>query len=150
MKFIVYYILAVGANIVSFFVFSNYINISVMSIIPLILIVLAVFQSVYFNKQSENNDFNTAYGSGFTENEQAQLSKYTSKTLLLVIPFIVPFIFYFTSGLKLITILFYVLSLIIGPVVYRIKNKDDLNRRINKQKKELEEQKKREEMGDWK
>ncbi len=148
MKFIVYYIVAVSANIVSVLVFRNYINISVMSTIPLILIVLSVFQAVYFNKHNELNT--TAYGSGFTKNEEAELSKYTSKSLLSVIPVMIPFILFFDSLLKIISVLLYIFGFIAGPVIYKIKHRDDLNSRINREKKELEEQKKREEMGNWK
>lgn len=150
MKLIIYYVLAVSANIVSLFVFKNHINVSAVSMIPLILIILAVFQSVHFNKQSETNDFSTAYGSGFNDNEQAQISKYTSKALLIIIPFMIPFVLFFVSPLKAVSIFIYILGLIIGPVVYRIENRDKLRHRINSENKELEEQKKREELGEWK
>ena len=67
---IVYYSITILANIIAVFIFHKNINISALSIIPLILIALMIFQAYFFKKEKVENGFRTTYRSNLTDNEE--------------------------------------------------------------------------------
>ena len=62
----IYYLIAVVANVIAAVAFHKNINISVLSILPLVFIALMLFQAALFKKVKTENGFRTAYGSPFT------------------------------------------------------------------------------------
>lgn len=150
MKLVIYYGAVILANIVSAIVFHEHLNITLWSAFPAALMLVMIFQVSYFKHDTSEKGFSTAYGSGYTHEEEKNVTRYITNALLYFMPLLVPFILFFTSYAKLISILLYATALIVGSLVYRIKHKDDLNERVNQEKKALEEQKRKEELGDWK
>lgn len=147
---IVYYSITILANIIAIFIFHKNINISALSIIPLILIALMIFQAYFFKKEKVENGFSTTYRSNLTDNEENNMLNSTSTFLLATIPWIIPFIFFFPSFVKILSVLVYIVGLIGGFILYRIKNKGKIVDRIDVEEKERQEQQKKEELGKWK
>ena len=73
--------------------------------------------------------------------------KYNSKSLLIAIPWLLPFIFFFPSPAKVLSILVYLSGLLGGLIFYRIKNKNKIIDMIDNEEKEKLEQEKKEELG---
>ena len=142
---IVYYSITILANIIAIFIFHKNINISALSIIPLILITLMIFQAYFFKKEKVENGFRTTYGSNLTNDEENNMLNSTSTFLLATIPWMIPFIFFFPSFVKVLSVLAYIVGLIGGLILYRIKNKGKIVDRID-----VEEKERQEELGKWK
>ena len=147
---IVYYSITILANIIAIFIFHKNINISALSIIPLILIALMIFQAYFFKKEKAENGFRTTYRSNLTDNEENNMLNSASTFLLATIPWIIPFIFFFPSFVKILSVLVYIVGLIGGLILYRIKNKGKIVDRIDVEEKERQEQQMKEELGKWK
>jgi hypothetical protein len=147
---IVYYSITILANIIAVFIFHKNINISALSIIPLILIALMIFQAYFFKKDKVENGFRTTYRSNLTDNEENNMLNSASTFLLATIPWIIPFIFFFPSFVKILSVLIYIVGLIGGFVIYRIKNKEKITNRMNTEEIERQEQEKKEQLGKWK
>ena len=147
---IVYYSITILANIIAIFIFHKNINISALSIIPLILIALMIFQAYFFKKEKVENGFRTTYGSNLTNDEENNMLNSSSTFLLATIPWIIPFILFFPSFVKILSVLIYIVGLIGGLILYRIKNKGKIVDRIDVEEKERQEQEKREQLGKWK
>ena len=147
---IVYYSITILANIIAIFIFRKNINISALSIIPLILIALMIFQAYFFKKEKVENGFRTTYRSNLTDNEENNMLNSTSTFLLATIPWIIPFIFFFPSFVKILSVLVYIVGLIGGFILYRIKNKGKIVDRIDVEEKERQRQEKKEQLGKWK
>ena len=147
---IVYYCITLLANFIAIFIFHKNINISVLSIIPLILIALMIFQAYFFKKEKVENGFRTTYGSNLTADEENKILDSGSTFLFATIPWIIPFIFFFPSFVKILSVLVYIIGLIGGLILYRIKNKGKIVDRIDVEEKERQEQQMKEELGKWK
>ena len=147
---IIYYCITILANIAAIFIFHKNINISALSIIPLILIALMIFQAYFFKKEKVENVFRTTYRSNLTDNEENNMLNSASTFLLATIPWMIPFIFFFPSFVKILSVLVYIVGLIGGLILYRIKNKGKIIDRIDVEEKERQEQQKKEELGKWK
>ncbi len=150
MKWMIYYFSTIFINIVAAIIFHEHINISVMSIVPIFVLVLMLFQGLYFRNEKIENGFRTAYNSNLNEDEENSILDYNSNSLFIAIPFLVPFVLFFPSGAKLISLLIYALGFISGGIVFRIKNKDTIHKRFEAEKEELKRQKENEELGKWK
>ena len=144
---IVYYSITILANIIAIFIFHKNINISALSIIPLILIALMIFQAYFFKKEKAENGFRTTYRSNLTDNEENNMLNSASTFLLATIPWMIPFIFFFPSFVKILSVLVYIVGLIGGFVIYRIKNKEKITNRMNAEEIERQEQEKKEQLG---
>ena len=147
---ILYFCLMLLANVVLAIIFHQSITVTLFSLIPLFLVVIMIFQSIYFKSDDTKHTFSTAYHSGFTHKEEAEMSLVASKALLYAVPLMIPFVLFFSSLIKAVSIIVYLVSFAAGPLVYRIKNKDSLNHRANSEKIELETQLQKEELGEWK
>ena len=150
MKMIIYYCITILANISAIFIFYKHINISALSILPLFLIALMIFQAYFFKKEKVKNGFRTTYGSNLTADEENKILDSGSTFLFATIPWIIPFIFFFPSFVKILSVLVYIIGLIGGLILYRIKNKGKIVDRIDVEEKERQEQQMKEELGKWK
>ena len=147
---VIYYSITILANIVAAIAFFESINITALSVIPLALIVLMIFQSLFLKNEKVENGFRTNFGSNFSGEEENGLLSSTSRFLLWVIPFMFPFIIFFSSPIKALSVLVYVIGLIGGAALYRIKNKGKISDRMNDEEIERKEQERKEELGKWK
>lgn len=146
----IYYCATIIINVIIVVVFYKTINITALSILPLFLIALSIFQALTFKKEKVENGFRTMYGSNLTADEENSMFSNCSTFLFLTIPWMIPFIIFFSSPIKVLSILVYVIGLLGGSVLYRIKNKGKIVSRINSEKRELQEQEQKEELGKWK
>ena len=147
----IYYLIAIVANIIAVVAFHKSINISVLSILPLVFIALMLFQAALFKKVKTENGFRTAYGSPFTAEEENGMTDFASTALHAAIPLVIPFIFFFPSAVKVLaSFVIYALAFTTGVFTYRIKNKDAIKDRFDKEESERREQEKKESMGEWK
>ena len=147
----IYYLIAIAANMIAIVAFHKSINISALSILPLVFIALMLFQSALFKKEKSENGFRTAYGSPFTAEEENGMTDFASTALHAAIPLMIPFVFFFPSAIKaLSSFVIYAAAFAVGLFSYRIKNKDALKGRFNREGTERREQEKKESMGEWK
>ena len=148
---LIYYIVAILANVIAIAVFRKSIQIEILSILPLVFIALMLFQSALFKKVKSENGFRTAYGSPFTAEEENGMSDFASTALHAAIPLMIPFVFFFPSVVKaLSSFVIYAAAFAVGLFAYRIKNKDALKDRFDKEETERREQEKKESLGEWK
>ena len=143
--------ISILANIVAIIVFHKNIQINALSVLPIVFIALMLFQSALLKKVKSENGFRTAYGSPFTAEEENGMTDFASTTLYAAIPLMIPFIFFFPSAVKVLSsFILYALAFAVGLFAYRIKNKDAIKDRFNKEETERREQEKKESMGEWK
>ena len=147
---VIYYCITIIANIAAIFIFYKHINISALSIIPLFLIALMIFQALFFKNEKSESGFRTTYGSNLTADEENKLLSSGSSFLFATIPWILPFILFFTSPVKVLSVLVYIIGLIGGFLMYRIKSKVKIINRINAEELDRQEQGKKEQLGQWK
>ena len=141
---VIYYCITILANIATIPIFYEYINISALSIVPLFLIALMIFQAILFKNEKVENGLRTAYGSNLTADEENKLLSSGSSFLFATIPWMIPFVLFFPAIVKVLSILVYIIGLVGGLILYRIKNKGKIVNRINAEEKERQEQEKRE------
>ena len=147
---LVYYGITMGANIIAAVAFYQSINVTGLSVLPLFLIALMIFQAFIFKNEKVENGFRTAYGSNFTADEENTMLNSGSTFLFVTIPWMVPFVIFFPSPVKVLSIFVYLIGLIGGVVLYRLKSKGKIIRRMNTEEKERQEQEKKEQLGKWK
>ena len=151
-KLSIYYGCHIVVNIALLIIFSAYIELHLLSVLPVFLIVLMFFQATLFKANAKNDTIgDTAYSVGntvrLTEEELECQYSYLRHSFLFCVPFEIPLIFFLSSYWKLFGIIPYILAYIIGGAVFKLKKGQEIQNRIIKEKKELEEQIKREEMG---
>lgn len=151
-KLSIYYGFHIVVNIALLIIFSAYVELHLLSVLPVFLIVLMFFQATLFKTNAKNDTIgDTAYSVGntvrLTEEEQECQYSYLRHSFLFCVPFEIPLIFFLSSYWKLFGIIPYILAYIIGSIVFKLKKGQEIQNRIIKEKKELEEQIKREEMG---
>ena len=146
---VIYFCITILANIAAIPIFYKYINISVLSFVPLFLIVLMIFQAHIFKNEKVENGFRTTYGSNLTADEENNLLGNGSSFLFATIPWMIPFVLFFPAIVKVLSILIYIIGLVGGLILYRIKNKGKIVNRINAEEKERQEQEKKEQLGKW-
>ena len=143
---IIYYCITIIANIVAAIVFYKNINVTVLSVMPLFLIALMIFQALLFKNEKVENGFRTTYGSNLTADEENKMLDRGSSFLLATIPWMIPFVLFFPSIVKVISILVYIVGLVGGLILYRIKNKGRIVNRMDAEEKERQEQEKKEQL----
>lgn len=144
------YCITILANIAAIPIFFEYVNISALSIVPLFLIALMIFQALLFKNEKVENGFRTAYGSNLTADEENKLLSSGSSFLFATIPWMIPFVLFFPAIVKVLSILVYIIGLVGSLILYRIKNKGKIVNRIDAEEKERQEQEKKEQLGKWK
>ena len=148
---LIYYIVAILANVIAIAVFHKSIQIEILSVLPLAFVALMLFQAALFKKEKIENGFRTAYASPFTAEEENGMTGFAATALYAAIPLMIPFIFFFPPAIKVLSsFIIYALAFAIGLFTYRIKNKDVLKDRFDKEETERREQEKKESMGEWK
>ncbi len=147
---LIYYLATVVINIVAIIVFHKNIQFNALSVLPIVFIALMLFQAALFKKETWEKGFRTRYGSDFTEEEENAMSDFAATALYAAIPLMIPFVFFFPSAIKFLSVLIYLIALIAGVFAYRIKNKDALRGRFDREAAERREQEKKESLGKWK
>jgi len=148
---IVYYVIALVANIISLIVLSNCISITIVSIVPVIVFILLAIWSFYYKEQSRQKyQGDTAYtvkGDRFSKEEQNNLHTCLSNSFSMMIPLCVPFIFFFPNHIEAFSVVLYFVGIILGRGMFDCRYKKEVEERLSREKRELEEQIKKEEIG---
>ena len=147
---IVYYCVTILANLIALFVFFKSINITVLSILPIVLIALMIFQSLFFKNEKQESGFKTNYGSNLSQSEENKMSNCASTFMLATIPWMIPFVIFFSSPIKILSVLVYIIGFIGGAVLYKLKNKGKITSRVDFEEAERREQEQKEQLGKWK
>ncbi|MBQ8407877.1 MAG: hypothetical protein IJY39_03345 [Clostridia bacterium] len=145
MKFVVYYCVVLFGCAVSLVLFFEDLNITAMSVVPIFLMGLSIFQVYLFKNEKGEN-----YGSNYNEKEQSDIVRFMSVSMMLSVPLHIPFIFFWQSGYKLLSSAVYLFGLFGGALFFRLQNGRQVSDRLKNETKEAEEQKRREELGKWK
>lgn len=117
------------------------------SAVPLFLALLSVFLVCHFRSEAEQLE-RTAYGSDLTEREQCVLWRYMSFAFAVLTPWQGIFVFFFEWG-KLCTIVLFLVSFLTAPILFRLRFGKQIRARRERERIELEEQRKKEEQGKW-
>lgn len=147
---LVYYIITTFLNIIATMLFYKQINIALLSIVPSVLFVLMLFEGFLLKSERIENGFKTAFGSNLNTEEENLILIYSSNSLLISAPFLIPFIVFFPSLFKLFSLIIFVMGFASGAIAFRLKHKNRINKRIDDEQDELEKQRKNEELGKWK
>ena len=79
------------------------------------------------------------------------MADFAATAMCAAIPLMIPFVFFFPSAIKVLcAFIIYAAAFAGGLFTYRIKNKDALKDRFDKEETERREQEKKESMGEWK
>lgn len=108
-----------------------------------------IFQALFFKNEKIENGFRTAYGSNLTADEENKMLSNGSSFLFATIPWMIPFVLFFPAIVKVLSILVYIIGLVGGLILYRVKNKGEIVNRMDVEEKELQEQEKKEQLGKW-
>ena len=151
MGWIIYYIATIAINITCVIAFRKHININLESIIPVVMIGLSIFEAAYL-ANDDNFDKNTMYTSqnSLDDNEKGKMFLCLRRAFLVTIPLFIPFIFFFSKWVKILSVLVMFLALIGGGLYFRIKHGNKVKHRWTGESEELKEQKQKEEMGKFK
>jgi len=148
----VYCFVALVANVFAIVFLRDYLNLSELSIVPALTLALSIFDAVYFHNHRELDEQKTAYSqNSLNEEEWAKMMPFMRDAFIAVIPLYVPLICFFPSWVKILgSLVLVAVGFFGGSVVFRIKHQKEVLNRVSKEKQELEEQKRKEEMGSWK
>ena len=147
---LIYYCVTIIANVIALFAFFGSINITVLSILPIVLIALMLFQSLFFKAEKQESGFKTNFGSNLSQNEENSMFNCASTFMLATIPWMIPFIIFFSSPIKILSVVVYIIGFVGGAILYKLKNKGKITSRIDVEENERREQEKKEQLGKWK
>ena len=147
-----YYAIHAVINAVLLIAFHNSIVIQHLSTAPIVLIAIMLFNLLLFKEQIEKKTYygDTAYSESATRlnfEEQKAANAYFRLVFLLMLPFEIPFIFFLPSYFKLFCLIPFVLAYALGGLIFRKKMGGRVKARLDAEKQELAEQKRREELG---
>jgi hypothetical protein len=130
--------------------FYRYLILTPLSILPLILTVLMYVQSALIQKSHADLSSRTAYGGTLNQEEEGELFRLQAIGFRIFAPWTGPFMLFFSSGIKVCAIIVYLIGLLFGPVIYRIRYGGRIKERMRNEQDELRLQNQKEEQGKWK
>ena len=144
-KFSIYYIVHTVINMALLIAFRANIIVDFLSVLPVFLIVLMLIQAPMFKVDIHRSSVgDTAYSTGntvrLTDDELEKQYKYMRYSFYGLIPFVFPFIFFFSSYVKLCSIIPYILAYIVGNVIFKVKYGKAIKERLESEKEELRKQ----------
>ena len=147
-----YYATHAVINAVLLIAFHNSIAFHYLSLALLVLIAIMLFNLLLFKEQTEEKTYygDTAYSESAARlsfEEQKEANAYFRLSFLLMIPFEIPFIFFLPSYFKLFSLIPVILAYVLGGLISRKKMGERVKARLDAEKQELAEQKRREELG---
>lgn len=150
MKWLAYYGVTIVICACCGIYFNEFLNITCYSLVPVVLIMLMAIQAGYCYSIRTKEDFHSSSMSEFKESEVIELSVYMTNSFSLFIPPLIPFVLFFSNAAKVFpALLIYFVSLIAGIIFFRIHNRKRFKDKFLRERKELEEQLKKEELGKW-
>ena len=148
-----YYVICALLSIAAVILFWSRINLHWISLLPLFFIGLMIYNAVLVGAEAKSDDVgDTAYSAGGTvrllNSEQACQFSYLKWGFLICIPLEIPFVFFLPWYLKLLSLLPFFLSYMIGGLMFKAKMGRAIEARLDEESEELSQQIKREESGE--
>ena len=143
------YIVVWGLQLALATAFWEYIQLHLLSLIPLALMAIMLFQAAMFKHTPDTHGMSTAYGSGLCAAEERSMGEVFSLVLSLIAPFCLPFSLFFAPWVKVLSLLLYGGALLGGALLFRLRHGSEVKRRLAREKEELRRQKAREEQGKY-
>lgn len=151
MKWIVYYVVTLSLNLFFGIVFRRHLNVTAASAGAVILIVVSLVSAICSREASEKSNTAMYNTYGLNDEERSKLSACFVPAYMICIPLYLPFVLFFGTFAKVVfPIAVFFAGYIGGGIYYRLKYGKDIHARYKKEADELESQKKKEEMGNWK
>lgn len=148
----IYYFVHAILNIGLLTAFRDGINITFYSAVPTFIMVLMFIQTCTFRVDFQDSVKGAAYSPSdnvrLTLEERQKQYEYLRYSFRVFIPFVLPFMFFFSSYVKLFSLIPYVLGYLVGGVSFRIKYGNTINERMRAEKDELKKQIQNEELGE--
>jgi len=102
MKKAIYFIATVILNIAAIVVFFDRINLEYLSLLPLVLAAVSLWQALLFKSVRSTPEGRNNYATGntarLTDEETDIFNDYSATVAMMAIPIYVPFIFFFSHG----------------------------------------------------
>ncbi len=150
MKWLIYHVASITVEILCVVMLPQYICITSLSLVPVAMILLTILQVCLFKDSQQEEGFSTAYGSDLNAQEQRTWTQDMRFFLMLSLPWQFAFVMFFHSPVKLLSCLWYLAFFVAGSIAFRVKHGKQIGKCQQTQRDELEEQRKREELGKWK
>ena len=150
MKRLIYHAISLAVVAGCAILMPQYIHITTISLVPVAMILLTVLQVLLFKDGQQEEGFSTTYGADTNAQEHNTWTQYMRSSLMLSLPWQCIFVLFFPDAVKFLSCLWYVIFFVGGSVAFRIKYGKKIGDRHRAQRDELEEQRKKEEMGKWK
>ncbi len=154
MKRTIYLLAGLILNIVIAVIFWDRINVASASLVPLFALAVSAFDAAAFLLHPGDAALINSHIrdlTSFTDAERVHLSRSLADALTAFMPFYPPFIIFFGTFVKIVVpTLLLIASFAAGPFIFRIRCGDGIKARMDAERAELEEQKKKEELGRYK
>jgi len=138
-----YYIAHLIINILLLVFLWDKVNIDLLSLLPIFIIAFMGLQIFVFKSFQQDSGADSAYPiantASLTENEQSNLYSCITLSFFILLPFEIPFIFFFAYA-KFFSAIPYAFAFILGRIIFRIKYEKAVEIRLENEKKELTEQ----------
>ncbi len=139
------YVVSLALTIIFGFVFSSKIVLDYSSITPIFISVIMAIQAFVIKYSTSSTNFSNG---NLSNEEVITLVKTISITTIYLIPLNFPLVIFFgTRGKIIVALLILFSSYAIGLGVFRLKHRIKIEERLVKEKTDLQEQLKKEEMG---
>lgn len=143
MAWFVYFFISLIVDVFCALFFRDFINLTELSALPIGLICGAVVTGVWLRHGGDINIINDNLNDGEIEGLKFAIGN----SALAGIPLYVPFVLFFGNIFKAVSLLIFILTLVAGAGVYRIKIGKTVRERVNDEESERRVQEMREELG---
>ena len=138
-----YYIAHLIINILLLVFLWDKVNIDLLSLLPLFVIAFMGLQIFVFKSfQQQNSATDSAYPianiARLTEDEQSNLYSCMTVSFLILLPFEIPFIFFFAYA-KFFSVIPYILAFVLGRIIFKAKYEKDMKLRLKNEQNQLPE-----------
>lgn len=139
------YVVCIALTVIFGFVFSSHIVLDYSSITPIFMSVIMIIQAFIIKYSTSSTNFSNG---NLSNDEVNSLTKAISITTIYVLPLNFPLIIFFDMKIKIVVSLLILLSsYAIGLIAFRLKYSSKIKERLLKENAALQEQLKKEEMG---
>ena len=127
-------------------VFCKHIHITTLSAVPLFCMILSLFLTFLWHSNTEKEEnYPLPDAETLTDIEYKALANCCHLAHRLFLPLHIPLLLLFSNGVKFLSLLLFTISLIAGPLIFRIRYGKDLRTRLKKEQEDKKIQMSKEE-----
>ena len=157
MGWAIYYAAALVISAVASAFFKESIMINACSVVPAGFLIAGIVGACTLRSQARDPETGTRFNTGSTpasmnlaNNEYAENCRAAACSMMISLPLYLPLALFFGGLLKIIlSVAVYFIFFALGAVVFRIKHGASIRARVDTESRELEDQRKKEELGRW-